>query len=125
MDACKFINKFIDNIIQLIYDNDAADPDSSIYKVFKDNNLLLDEYSLDNKKVSEFIINPQNEYKTKELFNLLEENGIFLYYDDCDSSWIGDHLEASQLSVKEKEVSDKIYNKELFRYKEVFEAFEQ
>jgi len=124
MEACKFINKFIDNVIEHIYANDGLNPDESLYKVFQDNNLLSDTFTIDNKKFSQFILNPSHLTTTKTLFNLLEENYIFLYYDECDSSWVGDHLNFNDLSVKEQEVSNKIFNKQLFKYEELFDSFE-
>ena len=125
MEALSFINKFLYNIIEWIHDNDSLDPNNSLYKVFINNDLLLDKYKVDNKKLSQFILNPDNFIKSKSLFLLLDDYWLFLHYDDCDDSWVGDHLNQSDLTVKEQEVFSNIYHKDIRYYSELFKAFEQ
>lgn len=132
IDACKFINKFLDGIIiQLDTDNTLMlYEDDEFYIFLRENNLLLDgdRYTVDHDKVSEFIMNENNIKMTKKLFiDLIQGTDHFLHFDpsDCDCGWVGYGMdEEYDLTDKEKEIYAKISNMDITHYEELFEAFE-
>jgi len=123
MEALKFINKFLDNLIQWVSE-DCGISQSSIYKFCKDNDLLVNKNTLNTDKLSQFILNPDNFEKSFEFFYILEQYSYHLHYDDCDNAWVGEHLTDSDLSVKEQEITEKINIKQIKTFKQLFEAFE-
>jgi hypothetical protein len=139
INAFKFINKFLKNIIYILESNvlRVCGEDDDLYVCVQENNLLIDQYTLDHDKLSEFILNKENNIEGKYLFNYCI-SGIYIHICNNHVYMCSDleqrisendftlqklHKTSCSLTHTEKEIFDKI-SKWFLSFEDLFQAFE-